>query len=81
MAIKKFELPEWTKNLPDHTSLSGEDVKAIFGYQKGTSLSNVLAKGKIPKPDMVHRGSFTQGNKRKKYFWTLGYLRQQEQQQ
>lgn len=81
MAIKKFELPEWTKNLPNHTALTGEDVKAIFGYQKGTSISYILAKGRVPEPDMVHRSSFSHGSKRKKYFWTLGNLRQQEKHQ
>ena len=76
--MRRFKLPEWTKELPGHSNLMTNDIMAIFGY-KGPSGGCHIYNGRLPEPDgSIGRGSI---GRRAKNTWSLGYLRRLELEQ
>lgn len=49
--MKAFKLPKWTIGMPDRTLIDTKEMRIIFGYSPNTSVSLMIEKGYIPKPD------------------------------
>ena len=71
--MRKPEMPEWTKGLPDHTKLTSLDVMKMFGYKvdKAMGTCGLDKKGYLPPCDI----KIIRNGKRAKKYWTLGSLR------
>ena len=77
--MRRFKLPEWTKELPDHSNLMSKDIMAIFGYKGLSATFSHIYNGRLPEPDgSIGRGSI---GRRAKNTWSLGYLRRLELEQ
>ena len=77
--MRRFKLPEWTKELPGHSNLMYKDIMAIFGYKGPSAAGCHINNGRLPEPDgSIGRGS---GGRRAKNTWSLGYLRRLELEQ
>ena len=76
--MKEINLPDWTKNLPDHTVMASKDIYPILGYKSGSALYHAATCGILPMPDIEYRQSTRQysfNSKKNKFAWTLGALR------
>jgi len=80
--MNKIKLPDWTKDLPDHTIMTARDIFPMFGLARANSQGRYIDRGLIPTPDVdfakkiEFRGYKTKlGHSSSKYGWTLGLLR------
>jgi hypothetical protein len=72
--MKDFELPEYTKNLPNHAMLKSRDIMSIFNYSSTDSVINAIKHGRIPPPDASLKSKYDRATT-KAHMWTLGHLR------
>ena len=64
--------PEWMRGLPGDSTCGTSDVLTIFGYSKSTSITNLVRKGKVPRPTGKTRRP---DHLRSKLSWTLDSIR------
>ena len=80
--MKKFTLPDWTKDLPDTSYLDSKDLVKIFNYKNLESFKDAMKRKMIPIPDSKFIKSksnhWAKGSKTIKNRWLLGSLRKIE---
>ena len=69
-----LRIPIWIKQKSNDHLLRGEDLVPMFGVPCSRSLTREVARGNIPKPDVLTQNRF----KRPCFNWTLEHLKQYE---
>lgn len=72
-----IKLPEWTNELPDHSSIDLREVARIFGVSE-SCIRNWIRRNRFPKPDFRAGQNLIYKFFRPKMFWKIGSLRRYE---